>query len=37
MLVTEAVGDGPEKFVAFLQKDIERWRGAVQAAGVPLN
>jgi tripartite-type tricarboxylate transporter receptor subunit TctC len=37
MLATEAVGDGPEKFAAFLQKDIERWRGAVQAAGVPLN
>jgi tripartite-type tricarboxylate transporter receptor subunit TctC len=37
MLATEAVGEGPDQFAAFLQKDIERWRKVVQAAGVPLN
>ena len=36
-LATEAVGAGSDQFAAFLQTDIERWRRAVQAAGVPLN
>ena len=36
-LATEAIGDGPEQFAAFLQKDIERWRKAVQSAGLPQN
>ena len=30
----EAVGAGPDEFAAFLKKDIERWRQAVDIAGV---
>ena len=30
----EGVGMGPDEFAAFLKKDIERWRKAVEIAGV---